>query len=129
MTNRMRASDLSVVPSGAACELRVRIQSSFLAEPHQLWYRFPSELQPCLSDESGDCLLPALLVVAMRAGEQLEIPYPISPRLLAACDQIQEVYRTFDPSLSRIEVHAPESRGALCRSVPLASGLFLSLGI
>ncbi len=132
----MRVSEIRVLATGDGCELHGRVTSE--ADPDDadwfdsfaLWYRFPTWCLPFLSADNGDPFLAALLLPAMRTGERLFIPAPISSRLLEALPEIQSIYAAFDPRTTRVPVDA----GA--RSESLASdaggqgvGLFFSMGV
>src|SRR3712207_5667311 len=98
----MRVSDIRVLATGDGCELQGRVTSE--ADPDNadwfesftLWYRFPAWCLPFLSPHNGDPFLAALLFPAMRTGERLLIPAPVSPRLLEALPEIQAIYTAFD---------------------------------
>ena len=50
--------------------------------------------------------LAAALVPAMKANAQLDLPGPVSARLLHATDQIQEIFHTWDTDLRPIQINA-----------------------
>src|SRR5213595_2928821 len=102
----MHVSDLHMLTSAEYCELRAKVHSQLLAEPFVLWYRFPRAYQRFLDLQNGNPFVPALLVLAIRAGEPLEIPAPVSARLSRTIGQIQATYRSFDPSLFEVVVNA-----------------------
>ena len=57
---------------------------------------------------SGDAMLPVLLPLAMRAGERLHLEGPVSPKLLAATDQVQELILGWDAEVrSRVRAKRP----------------------
>ena len=108
----MRVSDIAVISCNGLRELQAWVASEadpdhpdwFTAFP--LWFRFPPWCGPYLSKDNGDPFLAALLFAAMRTGEPLTIPAPISPRLLEALPIIQDIYASFDPRAGRIPVIA-----------------------
>lgn len=122
----MRASgfEYRVTPDGT--ELRSTVTSEVLGEPFELWFRVPTRLERYLDGANGDPLVPALLLPAMKLGERLEIPCPISARLAHATTRIQTIFRCWEPRLSFIEVCAPRcSRTREATEV----GLFYSGGV
>jgi hypothetical protein len=126
----MHLSDVQLRDSSEYCELRAAVHSRMLAEPFPLWFRFPRDLRPHLNVENGNPFIPALLVLAMRAGESLTIPLPVSRRLQAAISEIQRVYRSFDASLFEITVDAPPAPGTRpAEARERSTALFLSLGV
>jgi hypothetical protein len=123
----MRVVSLERRWDASACELRATVTSSALATPFELWFRTPSHLGRFVDPSAGDALVPALLLPAMKVGEPLEIPVPISARLARATKRIQTIYRCWEPRLSMIEVRASH------REEPVAVGdevgLFYSCGV
>ena len=75
----------------------------------RIWMRTDAE-----GPTSPEAVLPACLVPAMRFGGTLEVPVPISPRLLRAQREYQGIQRAWslgwtfgDPPLLDVEVRAP----------------------
>ena len=123
----MKVSNIDLTTCGESLELRAQVSSATLKEPFLLWYRFPAEMSCFISANSGNPFLTALLLPAMKAGEPLEIPAPISPRLAHSIKRIQTIFQAWDRTLSKVEVHAP-----LRKDTPPAGeevGLFFSLGV
>jgi hypothetical protein len=106
------------------------VNSDALDAPFLLWYRFPLGYEQFIRPESGNPFIPALLLPAMRAGEPLELPAPVSPRLLRATKLIQGIYHAWDPSLYQVAIQAPiiESDG-LEVTQARETALFVSLGL
>src|SRR5688500_8631316 len=108
----MRVSEIRVIATGDGCELHGRVTSDAEPddadwfEPFSLWYRFPAWFLPFLSPDNGDPFLAALLLAAMRTGERLFIPAPISLRLREALPEIQEIYAAFDSRTKRVCIEA-----------------------
>jgi hypothetical protein len=134
----MRVSDIRVISLADGCELRARVvcererapYSDRVIEPFDLWYRFPAWCRVFLSPNNGDPFLAALLVPAMTLGERLEIPAPVSPAILRALPEIQDILHCFDPRQARIEVAAPIRDEPLPRNDEMQrTGLFFSLGV
>src|SRR5271156_4765243 len=68
----------------------------------------------------GDAFLAASLIPAMARGEALEIDpgMPVSPRLLAGADRIQDVLHSWNPKLSKVEIRAEISpSSSVCNDV------------
>jgi hypothetical protein len=87
------------------CEISARVRRGD-GEQLRLWYRFPEELAPAEVD--GSPFLAGVLVWAMRAGEDVTVDGPVSPRLLESVEDILAVYRSFFPGEMRaISVSAP----------------------
>ena len=74
----MQISDIALVGGEGSCELRARVSGDALREPLPLWFRFPPAYRELLSSENGDPFVAALLLPAMRVGEPLRIPAPVS---------------------------------------------------
>ena len=132
----MHVSDIRVLATGDGCELRCRVTSETNPDaadwfdPFTLWYRFPAWCLPFLSSDNGDPFLAALLLLAMRTGERLLVPAPISLGLLEALPEIQEIYAAFDPRTTRVPVDAVARSGSrLPDAGEQGVGLFFSLGV
>lgn len=126
----MLISDIRVLTCDANCELQATVTSSVSGELMTLWYRFPIDLRPYVTATSGDVWLAALLLLAMRLGEELTIEAPVSPRLKRAVKTIQALYRSWDPSLGEVAVRAPVVRADVGRGSPSGRmGVFFSLGV
>jgi hypothetical protein len=122
----MRVVSLERRWDASACELRATVTSPALATPFELWFRIPSRLGHYVDPGVGDALVPALLLPAMKVGEPLEIPVPISARLARATKRIQTVYRCWEPRLSLIDVRASHREHV---AVGDEIGLFYSGGV
>jgi hypothetical protein len=126
----MQVSDVQLLTSAEQCELQAKVRSPALGdEPFLLWYRFPVEYSGLLRAESGNAFVAALLLPAMRAGEPLVMDLPVSKKLLRAVNGIQEIYRSWDPSLSEIIVTAPAALRMEGGARGRDRGLFFSLGL
>ena len=132
----MRISEISLLPNGELWQLEGIVESDVdpdTAEwfaPFTLWYRFPKWSGPYLSRENGDPFLAALLPLAMQTGEPLTIAAPVSPRLLAALPDIQEIFAGFYSQLRPIAVRAVARQASLpSADAEPGVGLFFSLGV
>ena len=77
----------------------------------------------------GDALLAALLLPAMRAGEDLVIEAEVSPRLRAQAQSIMDIYQAWVPGLRaarRPNIVAPTASPATSKG---GTGLFFSCGV
>ena len=131
----MRVSDIAILDLPEACQLQARVT----CERHEnhdewfdafdLWFRFPAWCRPYLSVDNGDPFVAALLVAAMRTGERLVLPAPISPRLWRALPEIQAIYAAFDHRAHRISVECEARARPTPDSFEARNGLFFSLGV
>lgn len=121
-------SNIRLTEVGDRCELRATITGSTLENPFALFYRFPSIFKSSVSLTKGDAFLAASLLPAMRTGESLQIAAPVSPRLLHSIDVIQDIYRSWDPSLSTVAITA-ETKDSAQRDLGDQVGCFFSLGV
>ena len=103
----MRATNLQQRTRDGVSELRTTIISQTLAAPFELWFRVPAQLAHYIDPDVADLLVPALLLPAMKLGEPLELPAPISPRLAHATTRIQTIFRCWEPRLAMVDVRAP----------------------
>jgi hypothetical protein len=123
----MRASDVRLLSRGDCCELQATITGDALGEPFLLWYRFPAALERLISANDGDFLIAALLLPAMKTGEPIEIPIPISPMLYRSAKHIETLFQAWDATLTTAEVRAPLRAGS--PDIGDEVGLFFSLGV
>ncbi len=78
---------------------------------YRLWYRLPA-IYPF--SRSADPFLAAALLPAMVRGEDLEVeaPLTVSPRLLANCARLQEIFHSWNPALRTVRITAETSAPA-----------------
>jgi len=91
---------------------------------HEIWYT--STAGPLADDP--EVFLAAALLPAMRCGVPVQIPRPVSVRLLRATARIGEILHAWDPALERVPVDAAGVRvtpGVAGRGI----GLFFSGGV
>ena len=126
----MIASDVKIASYKGWCELQAQVKSDTAKKPFLLRYCFPPSLKESVSSENGDPFLAALLLPAMKLHETLEIPAPVSPKLLRATDEIQALCSSWDPSLSKVRISAPvwEEENSLTFRPP-RNALFFSCGV
>lgn len=122
-------SDISMLDVSDGCQLQARVQSDSLESPFQLWYRFPSGFKKYLNDQNGNPFLAGLLVIAMKTGETLEVAAPVSPTLLSGTQRIQELLLSWYPSLSKVQVRAPQPYRHQQTREHRRVGLFFSMGV
>src|ERR1041385_7836730 len=106
----MLVTDIKVTNAGAYCELSASVQCETFwvwgSEPFKLWIRYPAEFVRYLDEKNGNPFLPAFLGPARVLGEPLNIEAEVSPRLAASTAEVQSLYRSWYPSLSRVDVNA-----------------------
>ena len=88
--------------AGAERSARIRVAG----QEHRLAFECPAELA-CRAGDATPFAAAALLP-AMRAGEDLEVDGPVSPRLLRRFDRLQALYRAWDRTLRPARVTAAE---------------------
>lgn len=123
----MRVSEINLRPIGDSVELQAQVDTAMLPAPFRLWYRFPSSLQPRIDAGAGDFLVAALLLPAMKTGEPVNLPVPVSPALAHSLKWIQTIYRAWDPTLSVADVQTPLRRETAPEGTEV--GLFFSSGV
>ena len=96
--------------------------------PLQLYFDFRAQKEEQV-DNGADPIAAALLLLAMRTGEALEIEHPISPRLHFSLPRIREIFCTWWPDLfSRVEIKTSSRRDVIMQPQPCA-GVFFSGGV
>lgn len=116
---------------GVELQAEVRCDTAWMCagRPFRVWYRFPHEWTPFLSAERADPFLAAFLPPAMVLGEALEIDGAASSRLLRQAEDIQDILRTFIPTLKDAVVKVAARSPAATADTPPRNGLFFSLGV
>jgi len=77
---------------------RFEMQSPVPDLPKELWYRFPDSFEPYLA-LNADGFAATALLVAMYAGEGLNIRGPISPKLAYNLAEYRNLFHTWQPKL------------------------------
>jgi hypothetical protein len=126
----MQVSNIRLVNREDECQLQAEVRTRQDPKSFLLWFRFPIALADQINVANGDPFVLALLHPAMRLGEPLEIPAPISSRLACSVPELQTIYQIWDPTLPQISVAAPVRREQFrSLSLPPRVGLFFSLGV
>ena len=127
MRPAMLVSGIRLVANGDRCELRADVRSAAREQPFVLWFRLPADEASAVDVQNGDPFVAACLLPAMSLGETLEIDAPLSEKRLDSVEELQSVYRSWDRSLSRVDVRGAGTRHA--PGGPRRNGLFFSLGL
>jgi hypothetical protein len=127
MRPAMLVSGIRLVANGDRCELRADVRSAAREQPFVLWFRLPANEASAVDVENGDPFVAACLLPAMRLGETLEVDAALSEKRLDSVEELQSVYRSWDRSLSRVDVRGAGTRHA--PGGPRRNGLFFSLGL
>jgi len=90
-------------------QARVETQSSFPNFPNVLWFKYPERYREFISGRS-DAFLCALIRVAQSMGENIECKGDISPRLLYALDEYQDIYKFWYPDVFRQTIQVQVDR-------------------
>lgn len=126
----MLVSNIKLNTKEDTCEIQGEVSSSAFKKPFVLWWRFPKACENFLDPNNGDPFVAALLIIAMRVGETLEIQAPISQKLLDNVTEIQRIYRSWDNELSEVAVRAPIRKDdTSLLTKPNEIGLFFSGGV
>ena len=103
-------------------ELEYRVDVESEAGHEELWFGVPAEHGGLVSDRSDAALL-ALLLPAMRAGEDLYVAGPVSEKLhYGLSGMLQRIMQGLIPSLRPIRIHAAEIEPARDRAAGVATG-------
>ncbi|HET7120232.1 MAG TPA: hypothetical protein VFI17_03150 [Solirubrobacterales bacterium] len=101
---RHRITDLRATPGELSFEAHIAG-----SEPRRVWFRTDSDLVPNADAALATCVMPA-----MRAGGVLELPFPVSSRMLRTQREFQAIQKAWslewefgDPPLREVEVEAP----------------------
>jgi len=125
----VRVSNVTTISFPTWCEIQAQIESNAFNKPFLIRYYFPPSLQKSVDVQNGDPFVPALLLLAMRLGEQLEINSPVSRKLLGSVPRIQSIYKRWDPTLSEVADKSPIRQGERGADRPRNVGLFFSCGV
>jgi hypothetical protein len=80
----------------------------------EVWYQFPEQLYPEIT-LSGNPFVPALVIPAMYAGENLRIEAAVSEKLLNGAAKVIQIYRMWHNAFKQIEI---ETQGTTKISLP-----------
>ena len=125
----MLVSEVKIITSGASCELQASVRSDATGKPFLLRYLFPPGYERFISVENGDPFLAALLLPAMKSHEPLEIAASISPKLDHSVDAIQRIYKSWDQTLSKVNIKAPVCKASSSAHNHSRHALFFSCGV
>jgi hypothetical protein len=96
-------------------------------KPEVLWFDLPEAYREDVSDAANGWLI-ALLPLAVRMAEPLQIDAPVDPTLLQNTGEILRIWSTWDPSLKPVPIEAcgePDAAGPGAGK----TGLFFSGGV
>jgi hypothetical protein len=100
--DRMRLVDLNILAAGPTVRITGRFErerGGALLEPY-VEYDVDAEF----IGNAPDVFAAAMLLPAMRVGEALRIGAPVSPRLAIMLPRIRDIFHTWWPHLSRIDI-------------------------
>lgn len=87
----LRVSDVRLVSFPTWREIQAHAESDAVDRSFLIRYCFPAGLKELLDAQNGDRFVPALLLPAMRLGEQLEIPAPASHSSSLALESMRDM--------------------------------------
>ena len=83
----------------------VRIEADGVNVPPELWFAVHGG-EPSFKAEYADPFLPALITVAMKLGEDIQVEAPVSTRLAFGLETYQHVLHTWWPaSFKKVDIH------------------------
>jgi hypothetical protein len=123
----LRVESIAVQTGNEKARVLAKVTSLQWAEPRELWIDVPAEFGDADSLSAADPWLAALLLPAMRQGENLELTGSLSWELASALDLIQAVYAHWLPSARRIDVGWTDEPTGTARHGGV--GLFFSCGV
>jgi hypothetical protein len=100
-----RRSDLlheALAPQAELADRELTVRLTLDGDEHRIWFSCQQSI-----GSASDSLAALSLLPAMRVGVPLELPEPVSPRLLASMSRIQDIYHAWDQdSFKRVAVRA-----------------------
>jgi hypothetical protein len=121
----MLVDDLRVEEAGHRSERSARIR--WKNGEFRLRFAVPAEFAAPGDDATP--FLASMLLPAMLKEEDLEIDAPVSPSLLANCDQVQRIYHAWDPSLRARKVRVMGTIKATAGERAKGRACFFSRGV
>jgi hypothetical protein len=122
----MRLVDLNILAAGPTVRIKGLIEperGGALLEPYVEY-----DVDAQFIGNAPDVFAAAMLLPAMRAGEALRIGTPVSPRLAMMLPRIRDIFHTWWPHLSRIDIDVtPDVASAA--TAPNRSATFFSAGV
>lgn len=125
----MRISNIQTTQHDHYCELSALISSTLTQQPFKVWVRVPTQFSHFFDIKNGDPFLIMCLLPAMRLNESLEIDVPVCEKLLVNIENLQQIYRRWDATLSYVTITAPSRSHTHLSPQPNGIGLFFSLGV
>ena len=96
----------ALAPHAELADRELTVRLTLDGEEHRIWFSCQQGI-----GSAADSLAAFTLLPAMRHGSPLELPEPVSPRLLASMSRIQDVYHAWDQdSFKRVAVSARPRR-------------------
>lgn len=117
----IHAPEISRTNGEACVSARVEFQTSGVSTPDTLWFAFP-ESDGTASTGRADGFVAALLLVAMRYGEDIQVRGTVSPRLLRGLYEYQRIFHAWFPerysmvtiTYDNLQPPEPGARGTAC---------------
>jgi hypothetical protein len=122
----MRLLDVNICAPGPTVRITGRVEreaDGAILEPYVEY-----EVDPEFVGNAPDVFAAAMLLPAMRAGEALRIDAPVSPRLAVMLPRIRDIFHTWWPDLSRIDIDLTPAMDGATRA-PNRAATFFSGGV
>jgi hypothetical protein len=122
----MRLVDVNIRAAGPTVRMTGRVERAggAVVEPYVEY-----EVDPEFVGAAPEVFAAAMLLPAMRAGEALRIDAPISPRLAVMLPRIRDVFHTWWPDLSRIDIDLTPAAAGAPAPPPDRAATFFSGGV
>src|SRR5271169_6057004 len=104
---KMIIHEPEIILADGEVTIRARIETKKPVSgwPEFLWFKYPEQYQHGISDRA-DPFLGSLILVAMTAGEDLDCRGILSPRLVYAMDEYQQIYSKWLPDVfTPVHIH------------------------
>ncbi len=120
-------SDIERSHTELGAELRASVRSDDgRVEQSELWFRYPPDYYPFLSD-TGNAFVPALLLPAMRLNTALRVEAPVSARLRNGADKFMTIMHRWRRVYKPVDIEAAQLSETVMSAG--AIGAFFSGGV
>ena len=97
----IHAPEISSRSDGITASARIEFHTKVSGMPDSLWFKFPQDQSELVSDRA-DGFVVAMLLIAMRHGENIRVRGALSPRLRAGMGKYQHVFNSWFPKTFQV---------------------------
>jgi hypothetical protein len=100
--DQVRLLDVTVARKGAGTRMTGLVERADGGERFEAYLEYGVDAE--FVGNGAEAFAAAMLLPAMRAGEDLRVPVPVSPRLCVMLPRVRDVFHTWWPELARVDI-------------------------